>query len=573
MASKFGFAGGIPERRVRPIWDAIDSLQYKNALKHSTALLSKHPNSPYALALKALILERMGKPEEALSICLSAKELLNATNFSLVDDLTLSTLQIVFQRLDRLDLATSCYEFACGKFPTNLELMMGLFNCYVREYSYVKQQQTAIKMYKLANEERYLLWAVCSIQLQVLCGQGEEKLLALAEGLLKKHISSHGLQEPEAVFVYISILEKQGKFGDALEMLFGKLGSLLTIGVDRLRLEGRLLAQSGDYTAAISTFQKILHSSPDDWECFLQYLSCVLDDDKSWCFEPAGKQIVFPALTDNLLSIPDDVFDSRITYALAFVKKLQVAGRGETVRGPFLANIEIERRKRLHQKGDSEKFLNVIVQYFCRFGHLSCFCSDVEAYLELLNHEEKNNLVEKLKQNSKSQPLESVKSLGRLMNLHKMLDMIGMNYGLTMTELEGVAMELVDMYCKSLPLSRDLDVQESMHGEELLTMASNILVQLFWRSQKHGYILEAVMVLELGLTVRRYKTLDIKNILFETLLHQILPQMLLSPLWVDLSDILNDYLKFMDDHLRESADLTFLAYRHRNYSKVRSRGF
>ncbi|KAL9266110.1 N-terminal acetyltransferase B complex auxiliary subunit NAA25-like protein [Drosera capensis] len=422
-------------------------------------------------------------------------------------------------------------------------------------------------------------------------------------------------------------------------MLSGKLGSLLTIEVDRLRLEGRLLAQSGDHTAAISTFQKILHSRPDDWECFLQYLSCVLDDDKSWCFEPAGKQIVFPALTDNLLPIPDDVFDSRITYALAFVKKLQVAGRGETVRGPFLADIEIERRKRLHQKGDSEKFLNVIVQYFCRYGHLSCFCSDVEAYLELLNHEEKNNLVEKLKQNSKSQPLESVKSLGRLMNLQKMLDMIGKNYGLTMTgvhlffvlnwlcriiyygipifsffvfgcihhmqlvvvgvtddifspELEGVAMELVDMYCKSLPLSRDLDVQESMHGEELLTMASNILVQLFWRSQKHGYILEAVMVLELGLTVRRYvsqyklsllhlytylgalpvaydwyKTLDIKNILFETVLHQILPQMLLSPLWVDLSDILNDYLKFMDDHLRESADLTFLAYRHRNYSK------
>lgn len=40
-----------------------------------------------------------------------------------------------------VDLATSCYEYACGKFANNLELMMGLFNCYVREYSYVKQQQ------------------------------------------------------------------------------------------------------------------------------------------------------------------------------------------------------------------------------------------------------------------------------------------------------------------------------------------------------------------------------------------------------------------------------------------------
>lgn len=49
MASKFGLAGGIPERRVRHVWDAIDSRQFKNALKLSTTLLAKYPNSPYAL--------------------------------------------------------------------------------------------------------------------------------------------------------------------------------------------------------------------------------------------------------------------------------------------------------------------------------------------------------------------------------------------------------------------------------------------------------------------------------------------------------------------------------------------
>lgn len=54
----------------------------------------------------------------------------------------------------------------------------------------------------------------------------------------------------------------------------------------------------------------------------------------------------------------------------------------------------------------------------------------------------------------------------------------------------------------------------------------------------------------------------------ETVLHHIFPQLLVSPLWVDLNNLLKDYLKFMDEHLRESADLTFLAYRHRNYSKV-----
>lgn len=66
----------------------------------------------------------------------------------------------------------------------------------------------------------------------------------------------------------------------------------------------------------------------------------------------------------------------------------------------------------------------------------------------------------------------------------------------------------------------------------------------------------------------RYKTLDVKNILLETVSHHILPQMLASPLLADSTDILRDYLRFMDDQFRESADLTFLAYRHRSYSKV-----
>lgn len=45
-----------------------------------------------------------------------------------------------------VELATGCYEHACGKFPNNLELMMGLFNCYVREYSFVKQQQVGASL-------------------------------------------------------------------------------------------------------------------------------------------------------------------------------------------------------------------------------------------------------------------------------------------------------------------------------------------------------------------------------------------------------------------------------------------
>lgn len=37
---------------------------------------------------------------------------------------------------------------------------------------------------------------------------------------------------------------------------------------------------------------------------------------------------------------------------------------------------------------------------------------------------------------------------------------------------------MTEMYCKNLPLSKDLDPQENMHGEELLVMACNVLVQV-----------------------------------------------------------------------------------------------
>ncbi|KDO67042.1 hypothetical protein CISIN_1g001799mg [Citrus sinensis] len=594
MASKFGLAGGIPERRVRPIWDAIDSRQFKNALKQSTALLAKYPNSPYALALKALVLERMGKCDESLSVSLQAKDLLYQNDSTLMDDLTLSTLQIVFQRLDRLDLATSCYEYACGKYHNNMDHMMGLFNCYVREYSFVKQQQTAIKMYKHAGEERFLLWAVCSIQLQVLCGNGGEKLLLLAEGLLKKHVASHSLHEPEALIVYISILEQQSKYGDALEILSGTLGSLLVIEVDKLRMQGRLLARQGDYTAAAQIYKKILELSPDDWECFLHYLGCLLEDDSSWCNAASSDPIHPQKSVDCKFShLTDEVFNSRISEASTSVKKLHADTSVNLIRCPYLANLEIERRKLLYGKNNNDELMEAVLEYFLSFGHLACFTSDVEDFLLVLSLDKKTELLERLKSSSTSHSTESIKELGWFITLKKIQELIGNTYKLLVDELERSAVQMSEMYCKSLPLSKDLDPQESIHGEELLSMASNVLVQLFWRTSNYGYFMEAIMVLEFGLTVRRhawqykvllvhlyshlgalplayewYKALDVKNILMETVSHHILPQMLVSSLWVESNNLLRDYLRFMDDHLRESADLTFLAYRHRNYSKV-----
>ena len=54
----------------------------------------------------------------------------------------------------------------------------------------------------------------------------------------------------------------------------------------------------------------------------------------------------------------------------------------------------------------------------------------------------------------------------------------------------------------------------------------------------------------------------------ESMSHHIFPQLLSLPLWSQLNNIMNEDLKFHEDYMKEAADLTFLSYRHCNYSKV-----
>lgn len=291
--------------------------------------------------------------------------------------------------------------------------------------------------------------------------------------------------------------------------------------------------------------------------------------------------------------LTDEAVGSRLSNASSLVQKLLTEASNDTVRCPYLANIEIERRKVLHGKGDADKLMEALVKYFFRFGHLACFASDVEFFLHILDLDKKTQLLEKLMECCESIPTNPRKTLGQHITIFKIQNIVGSMVTLPINELETTAVKMTQMYCENLPLSKDLDAQESVYGEDLLSMACNLLVQLFWRTRHIGYLVESIMILEFGLTIRRhvwqykilllhlyshwnslplayewYKTLDVKNILLETVSHHIFPQMLASPLWADSTDILRGYLRFMDDHFRESADLTFLAYRHRSYSKV-----
>lgn len=73
-------------------------------------------------------------------------------------------LQLLCSRILLCQAATGCFA---SSFIYYLYLCFRKLDCGFFYYVFICLWQTAIRMYKLVGEERFLLWAVCSIQLQV----------------------------------------------------------------------------------------------------------------------------------------------------------------------------------------------------------------------------------------------------------------------------------------------------------------------------------------------------------------------------------------------------------------------
>jgi len=83
------------ERKLRPVYDAIDCGNMKLALKSITAVVQKHPESDIAAALRAVVLQRSGKTEEALA---AADQVASRTP---TDEHVLQTLGLVWRATGR----------------------------------------------------------------------------------------------------------------------------------------------------------------------------------------------------------------------------------------------------------------------------------------------------------------------------------------------------------------------------------------------------------------------------------------------------------------------------------------
>lgn len=120
--------------------------------------------------------------------------------------------------------------------PTNEEVMSHLFMSYVQMDNFKGQQAVGMQLYKLNPKSPYYFWSVMSIILQALRGpdsadEGKRKLLfTLAQRMLDKFIADKKMDAEQEVQLYLSILQHQGKFEEALDFLQGPIGTKLYSG-------------------------------------------------------------------------------------------------------------------------------------------------------------------------------------------------------------------------------------------------------------------------------------------------------------------------------------------------------
>ncbi|CAL8129828.1 unnamed protein product [Orchesella dallaii] len=205
----------VRERRLRPIYELLDSGNNKKVIAEVDRVMKKNPTFTCAKVLKALALIRMNKTNEARGIL---KPVLKEVP---TDDGTIQALSICYRELDEPITLCNILEAACKKEQSE-ELLTHCFMAQVRTNEYSKQHLTAINLYKAYTKPTYFGWAVASLLIKAEKLQDDSARISvpLAERMLSKFIKEQKNQvEDNILILYLETLKKQKKWEEVLKVL------------------------------------------------------------------------------------------------------------------------------------------------------------------------------------------------------------------------------------------------------------------------------------------------------------------------------------------------------------------
>ena len=245
-------------RKLEPIYELIDAGNNKGALQAiDRDLLRKYPALQIGRVLKGIVLGRLGRFDEGRELCESVR----AEGPS--DDTVLNTLALYYRQNDMRAELIGAFESASERQPRNVEYLKTLFSAYARDYVHVKQQQCAMKLYRLTNDPKHITWAVCAMLVQ---SRDVPSLIRVAAAACAKLRDAGAVRDRETLLVCARVFREAGDIDASLALLDGPIGdACLPMLAERASLRAATASLAGYTDVAAARWREVLAVAPDDW--------------------------------------------------------------------------------------------------------------------------------------------------------------------------------------------------------------------------------------------------------------------------------------------------------------------
>ncbi|KAM7332050.1 hypothetical protein ACRRTK_008758 [Alexandromys fortis] len=582
------------DRRLRPIYDYLDNGNNKMAIQQADKLLKKHKDLHCAKVLKAIGLQRTGKQEEAFTLAQEVAAL------EPTDDNSLQALTILYREMHRPELVTKLYEAAVKKVPNSEEYHSHLFMAYARVGEYKKMQQAGMALYKIVPKNPYYFWSVMSLIMQSISARDENlsktMFLPLAERMVEKMVKEDKIEAEAEVELYYMILERLGKYQEALDVIRGKLGDKLTSEIQSR--ENKCMAmykKLSRWPECNALSRRLLLKNSDDWQFYLTYFDSVFRlIEEAWTPPAEGEH----SLEGEVHCSAED--------AVKFIEDriMEASQNARHVRGPHLAKLELIRRLRSqgcndeYKLGDPEELM---FQYFKKFGDKPCCFTDLKVFVDLLPAAQCTQFINQLLGVVPlSTPTEDklalpgdIRALQQHLCVVQLTRLLGLYHIMDKNQKLGVVRELMLRYQHGLEFGRSCLKTELQFSDYYCLLAVHVLTDIWREAGEETAVWQALTLLEEGLThspsnaqfklllvriycmlgafepvVDLYSSLDAKHIQHDTIGYLLTRYAASLGQYAAASQSCNFALRFFHSNQKDTSEYIIQAYKYGAFEKI-----
>uniref|UniRef100_A0A673YNT7 N-alpha-acetyltransferase 25, NatB auxiliary subunit n=1 Tax=Salmo trutta TaxID=8032 RepID=A0A673YNT7_SALTR len=565
------------------------------AIQQADKLLKKHKDLHCAKVLKAIGLQRTGKQDEAFSL---AQEV---ATLEPTDDNSLQALTILYREMHRPELVTKLYEAAVKKVPLSEEYHSHLFMAYARVGEYKKMQQAGMALYKTVPKNPYYFWSVMSLVMQAISAQDEKlaqtMFLPLAERMVEKMVKEEKIEAEAEVQLYFMILERLGKCVEALDVVRGPLGEKLTSELRSRENKCMMMYQRLQLWPECNALSyKLLLKNPDDWQFYLSYFDSLFHlMDKSWSPPNEGKHCV------------EGPVQTTVAEAVKFVvDRMEEEDKKESrpLRGPYMACLELIHRLRQRGCPDEQELgdpLELMLQFFGKFGDKPCCITDLKIYLHLLPPEQHTQFKNRL---GELVPLGEVgedgfgfpgdtKALQRHLCVCQLSRVLGLQHALDTEGKLCLITELKAHYHYGLQFGKSCLKTELQFSDTYCLMVAHVYIDLWTETGDENMLWQCLGVLEEGLSfspsnaqfkllllllfcrlgafqpvVDLYSSLDAKHVQHDTIGYLLTRYAGSLGQFAAASQSYNFSLRFFHSNQKDTSEYIIQAYKYGAFEKI-----